>query len=421
MRNRLRVGIYSAQYPGISGAGGIATYTRSLATGLTELGHEVHVLTLGTGEPCEVEGVHIHFVKARHLPLLERVYPGVRETFNISMAARTLCKDFNLDVFEFPNWEGRGAYFNRLPGARPAMVVRMHTSCREILEIEDAQMTRAQRFECKLEHDCCMAADALYVSTAAHRRHMATELGIPASKIDIVPLGIPDVSNPKAREQRPRGKPRTLLYLGRLEKRKGVVDLLQAMPEIVRSVPDVQLVLIGKDREHAPGNISHQEYFACNFPPELQKHVIFAGFLEESEINHWFERADAFVAPSIYESFGLIFIEAMRWSLPVIGTHAGGIPEVVEDGLNGYLVNPRAPHEIAARVVEILTDEPLRLRMAASARQTFEKKFTSRVMAARTAEHFRHIISGSAEAAKIEPSVATVSHAPVRRHSQRMA
>jgi len=398
MRDHLRIGIFTNQYPGVSGAGGIATYTRSLATALAALGEEVHVLTPAedgenqNGKPRLIDGVHIHTVKTDYLPFFERFIPGARSAWMVSAAARKLVRDYKLDIFEFPNWEGAGRFFKTAPGPRVPMVVRLHTSVSEIHEIEETKMGFAERFACRLETAQCRAADALYVSTRAHRDRMAPELRVPASKISVLPLGVPDIEHAAGKTPRPRRAAPTLLYLGRLEKRKGVLDLLHAMPAIVRKIPNVRLVLIGKDRQHAPGKLTHCEYFSCAFPPELQKHVIFAGFLSDSEIAHWFEQADAFVAPSIYESFGLIFIEAMRWSLPVIGTFAGGIPEVVNDGVNGMLVEPGAPEQIALAATRLLTDDSLRLKMAAAARATYEDKFSNRVMAQRTIEHYRGVI-----------------------------
>jgi len=394
---RLRIGIYSNQYPGLPGTntvGGIGTYTRSLAAALVRLGHSVHVLTQSDAEAhFEIDGVNVHCIQQRYLPILERWVPGARDAWRVSAAARKLSQDYALDIFEFPNWEGCGRFFKLSPA--PPMVVRCHTSFAEIVDIENEKKTHAVRYACNRERLACRNANALYVSTAAHRRHMAAELGVAEESISILPLGIPDVTSPlapNARKPRPIRTPRTVVFLGRLEKRKGTLPLIRAIPEIVRRVPDFRLVFIGRDRPHAPGGITHSEYFASSFPAAFQKHVIFAGGLPDDEVEQWFADSAALVAPSLYESFGLIFIEAMRWSLPVIGARTGGIPEVVEDGVNGLLTASNSESEIAQAVVALLTNEDLRLRLAAAARETYERKFTDSLMATRTADFYRSIL-----------------------------
>ncbi|HYF52419.1 MAG TPA: glycosyltransferase family 4 protein [Planctomycetota bacterium] len=390
---RLKVGIYTAAYPGVNGAGGIATYTESLALGLVQLGHEVHVLTLGDEtESHRIKNVHIHFARKKYLGGLERWIPGAREAWAVSARARELAREHQLDIFEFPNWEGRGAFFKYGFGA-PPMVVRLHTSLEETLALEKKSRTLGQRFECALERAACLRADALYVSTRAHRTHMAEELRIPEARMSVLPLGIPDVSESAARQPRPRGKTPIVLCLGRLERRKGSATLLQAVPEIVKHCADVQIIFAGKDRSHAPGNVTHQEYFAKNFPSSLQRNVVFNGFTSDADLRDLFQRADVLVAPSLYESFGLIFIEAMRWSVPVIGTRVGGIPEIITDGVDGVLVPPASPPHLAEAIVRVLSDEPLRLRLAHNGRQTYEQRFTHHAMAARTAAYFQSIIA----------------------------
>jgi glycosyltransferase involved in cell wall biosynthesis len=406
----LKVGIYSAHYPGVSGAGGIPTYTRSLAAGLTQLGHEVHVLTLGDDESTRhIDDVRLHFVRKKYFKGLERWIPGAREAWIVSARARELARRCCLDIFEFPNWEGRGAFF---PFGRnvPPMAVRLHTSMRETLQIDDRRPTLGQRFECLLERSACMRATALYVSTRAHQRHMARELKIPETRMSVVPLGIPDVEPLEARTPRSRGTPPTILYLGRLERRKGTITLLNAIPAILQRFPDARIILAGKDRCQAPGGVRHEEYFKRVFPSALWRNVQFKGFTSDEELQQLFLKADVFVAPSVYESFGLIFIESMRWSVPVIGTNAGGIPEVVDDGTNGLIVPVGSAADLAGATIKVLSDEVLRLRLARAARETYERRFSHIVMASRTAAFYESIVqSRQRSVAEPRPAVAELA------------
>ena len=398
----MRVGIFSPSYPGVNGTGGIPVYTQSLATGLVQLGHEAHVLIHDSeraGTSFTVDGVELHAIRPRYARVVSRWLRGVRESVETSVAALRLCRRFGLDVFEFPNFDGMGAAFEPLAhyGRRgPPVVVRLHTSLAECLAIEGRPLAVADRFEVWRERVQCRRADALTVSTAAHRRHMAEELGVPEERIALLPLGLPDTARPEARMPRPRGTPPSIVYVGRLEPRKGVIDLLTAVPAVLGRVPDARFIFVGADRPLAPGGMTHAAWLAKNLPPSAQGSVELRGFVDDATREHVVETADVFVAPSLYESFGLIFLEAMRLAVPVVGTTAGGIPEVVEDGQNGLLVPPRSPDRIADALVRLLTDEPLRLRLAAEGRRTFAERFSSRAMAERTLAHHEELLSGAA-------------------------
>jgi glycosyltransferase involved in cell wall biosynthesis len=105
------------------------------------------------------------------------------------------------------------------------------------------------------------------------------------------------------------------------------------------------------------------------------------GTLPDEEVDRWLKTADIFVAPSIYESFGLGFLEAMRWGTPVIGTHAGGIPEVVRHEHTGLLVPPADPARLAEAIVRLARDPELRRELEERGRRSIESTFSSQAMA----------------------------------------
>jgi glycogen(starch) synthase len=173
-----------------------------------------------------------------------------------------------------------------------------------------------------------------------------------------------------------------------MERRKGTSDLLRAMPEIVKQVPEVHFTLIGVDRRHCPGGRTHAEFAADELPRDVQDRISFLGELPTPEVDRWLQSADLFVAPSLYESFGLIFLEAMRWQTPVIGTRTGGIPEIIQDGVTGALVAPGSPRELAAKMVELLNDDAQRARLGLAGRRRVEEHFSVERMAQRVSRFY---------------------------------
>lgn len=373
----VRVGIYTPNYPGITGEGGIGTYTKQLAATLVDGGHEVHVLTQGE-RPVVMDGrVHVHSSSTRHIPLVDRAWPGAGACWRVGRAMTRLVREHNLDIVEFAAWEGLAAYFamrRKVP-----MVVRLSTSSQETIEIDRLAMTRARQADVRRERLTAKMADVLVTHSAAHQRTMAAELGIPAERIRVMPLGISGVGQPSVARE-----PKTIVYLGRLEQRKGTTDLLKAAELVLQNHPDARFVLIGADRAHCPGGRTHAQYLEQRFPPSVREHVTLAGRLPDEQVQLWLQRATLFVAPSLYESFGLVFLEAMRWGTPVIGTTAGAIPEVVEDGKSGVLVLPQQPNELAAAISALLANPERRQAMGDQARRRAETEFSLDTMAART-------------------------------------
>jgi glycosyltransferase involved in cell wall biosynthesis len=392
----MRVGIFTTAYPGVNGTGGIPVYSKSLATGLVALGHEAHVLVHDDKEELErtfqVDGVHLHTVATKHFPVISRWLRGSRENVETSVAALRIARRHRLDVFEFPNYDAMGVPFVA-SHLGPPTVVRLHTSTKECLVIEKRQPQFSDRFDVLREWAQCRLANALVVSTAAHREHMAKELGIDAERIGLVPLGIPDDAPRELHEPRPRSTPPTVVYLGRFEPRKGTIEMFQAVPRVLARVPEARFVFCGQDKPHAPGNILYADWIKQNLPETARARIEMTGFVDDATRDRVVASGDIFVAPSLYESFGLIFLEAMRMAVPCIGTTAGGIPEVVEHERTGLLVPPKDSERLADAIVRLLLDEPERLRMAAAGRRRFEEKFSSRAMAERTVAHHEAVLA----------------------------
>jgi glycosyltransferase involved in cell wall biosynthesis len=375
----MRIGFYTPNYPGLNSEGGIGTYTQTLGRGLAGCGHEVHVLTQGLCPPAADGPVNVRFVSTRHLPLVDRVFPGAGACWRVARELRRLSHEQKLDVIEIANWEGYGLL--HLKTARLPTVVRLYTSSKEAQEIDGGAAKRFERWDVHRERWQARMTDLLVTHSAAHRRRMVDEIGIPADRIRLVPLGVP-VDPAFVRPPRSPGPP-TVVYLGRLEHRKGTVALLQAVPKVLERVPDAKFVLIGADRPHAPGGRTHADYLAQDFPATVRQAVTLAGRLPDAEVDRRLQTADLFVAPSRYESFGLIFAEAMRWGTPVIGTTAGGIPEVVEHEKSGWLVPPESPDELAAAIVRLLSNPDLRATLGAAGRRRAEAEFSTATMVRR--------------------------------------
>ena len=191
----------------------------------------------------------------------------------------------------------------------------------------------------------------------------------------------------------------TVLYVGRLEKRKGILDLFQAIPLLLKEVPNATFIIAGSDNSPHDGfqrrtGMDYPTYFKQKYG-QLLPHVTFMGRVSDETLHELYQSCDLFVAPSLYESFGLIYIEAMNYAKPVIGCRAGGIPEVIDDGVTGLLVDPEAPKALAEAMVSLLKSPRKLYELGMAGRQQLLSKFTYIQMARNFERVYRAVLHDS--------------------------
>ena len=154
-----------------------------------------------------------------------------------------------------------------------------------------------------------------------------------------------------------------VVYVGRLDPRKGVAHRVDAMPDLARRVPGVRLVVVG-DGPLRPA----LERRARRVAPEC---VRFAGAVPPSELPGCYAAADAVCCPATHnESFGIVILEAMACARPVVATDIPGYRVLMRDGQNGRVVTPGHPEALSAALADVLNARELAQRMGASGRQT---------------------------------------------------
>jgi glycosyltransferase involved in cell wall biosynthesis len=159
--------------------------------------------------------------------------------------------------------------------------------------------------------------------------------------------------------------------VARLNPVKDIATMLRAVSAVVEHRPDFHLDLVGDGPSRAALEVLRGEL-------GLERHVTFHGVSDD--VRRFLENAAVFVQTSISEGISLTVIEAMAAGLPVVATHVGGTPEVVEDGVTGLLVPSGEPSAVANALVSLLTDRSTALLMSRAARQRAERLFDVRQM-----------------------------------------
>ena len=175
------------------------------------------------------------------------------------------------------------------------------------------------------------------------------------------------------RSQRGAG-PWRLLFVGRVERRKGVEDLLEAASLLLQSGLDFTLDIVGgapSTPMEDGGELVRLSRKAVDLG--LSGRVAFRGMVSESQrLSEFYRQADLFVFPTHWEGFARVLYEAMANGLPVLTTFVGGIPSVIRDGENGVRIEVRDPGDIAAKVSAVLADQELRERLAEAGARTVQ-------------------------------------------------
>ncbi len=197
----------------------------------------------------------------------------------------------------------------------------------------------------------------------------------------------------QVREQYGLGDEPTVLFAGKLRESKGVPILIRAMARVWEAAPRTVLVLVG-GTEYGRGRTSRETPFMARLRRDLAGapgRVVLTGFIPPADMPRAYLLGDVFVGPSqIEEGLGLVFLEAAAAGLPIIATRQGGIPEVVRDGFNGLLLRQKDDDaELAAKIIGLLGDEPLRQRLGQQGREMVQADFTWEKIA-RDLEEFYH-------------------------------
>lgn len=219
------------------------------------------------------------------------------------------------------------------------------------------------------------------VSEAArqyHLRYFPAEYSVIPNGVDMEQFSRPDLHPiPEFADGRPN-----ILFVGRLEKRKGLPYLIEAFVHVKREMPAARLIVAGAydDLEKIP--------FLLQVHHLGLRDVHFVGRVTEEELARYYHTADVFCAPNTgMESFGLVLLEAMASGAPVVASDIEGYHEVIDDGVQGVLVRPEDPEALASALVSLLRDPARRRSMSAAGREKAER-YSWRIVAARVLEYY---------------------------------
>jgi glycosyltransferase involved in cell wall biosynthesis len=248
-------------------------------------------------------------------------------------------------------------------------------------------------FDRPMIYEAIRRADA-YIANTTYERDYLLQKGISARKLYVIGVGVDTerfaCAEGTAIRQR-WGKPAApvVAFVGQQARHKGVDTLVHAMERVWQRLPETRLLVAGARTRFSP--VLRRQIEALS-SPQREKVLVLDNF-DEAEKPSLFAACDLLAYPSEFESFGLVYAEAWACGKPVIGSHAGAISSVVQDGIDGLLVPPRDISALADAVIRLLEDESLRDRLGERGRQKVLERYTWETIVAR----FRQVYAQTAE------------------------
>lgn len=218
------------------------------------------------------------------------------------------------------------------------------------------------------------SSDRLIALTRSEADLLACYYPRAAEKVRVVGNGIDDTLTARAAAfgERQAG-PMTVLYSGRLVERKGIRELLQAIPEVLEAWPDTRFVLAG-----GPPPLTGEDVAAQWLGPDhtpYRDRILFTGWLSPRDVYRWYAAADVLVVPSRYEPFGMVVLEGMLHGLPVVASKVGGPADILEHGRTGVLFPPRDAAALATALCWLVGNHAARRRIGRAAARVVRRRW----------------------------------------------
>lgn len=172
--------------------------------------------------------------------------------------------------------------------------------------------------------------------------------------------------------RRDKGEYKYLLYIGVLEDRRNILFLLNVVKNLLieKEMDNIKLIIVGKGEK---GYVESCKKIIID--NKMQEHIIYFQSIKQSEIANIYKMCDMFIFPSKYEIFGMVLLEAMNFGLPVISSYNGGSSTIIENEINGMIVNNFDVNEWAYTIKKVLEDTDLQKKLRLNAQRTASKDF----------------------------------------------
>jgi glycosyltransferase involved in cell wall biosynthesis len=384
----MRIALVSREFPPTRQASGIATYTDKTSRALAAAGHDVDVFAEAHRAAPDDEirhGVRVHRMPDPRLKPREARF--LRRTFDVARALRT---HGPFDVVQACEWEGEAALYARF--AQAPLITRLATPLYvvERLNRTSAGERRRSAVVRALERSQTRLSAAVMSPSRSLAEIVSGDWKLDPERIRIVPTGIElPLSGADGPLPDGLGTDPYVLYFGRLEVRKGVLAWMDALPRVFSNQPGLDAVFAGDDLKLDGVPFSDYGRRRCGVHAGRLR---FFKRLPQSQLFPLIRQARLVVLPSRWESLANAGLEAMALGRAVVATRGSGFAEIIEHGVNGWLVPPDDAEALADTVIEALRDRD-RLLAVGSAASRRAQDFRMDLMLERLTDLYHDVLA----------------------------
>lgn len=416
-------------------AGGIARYVENFARILGAAGHEVVVIAR-TEQACDkrlAQGVRLIGIVPRFARLYDLNPGGIPDShpaypynllaywpafsYQVAEEVLNLLQQLPLpDIIESQEYIALPYYLlhrkltERTLLERIPILVQLHSPTFELAILNQEPRYRLPDYWiAQMEKFCILAADGLLAPSAflAHRVKTALQQSL---DIATIPLPVLNAGDPPLRTTQPG----QIVYVGRLELRKGVLPLVKACSRLWKDGVDFRLSLVGGDVDFLPRNTTVGEFIKQRYARWIESgHLRIIGQVSHSEVLRQMRQAWAVVIPSLWENFPNTCMEAMGVGQVVLGSRAGGQAEMIEsDGINGFLFDWDKINDFEQKLRAVLAlSETERLEIAQRAQERIQILCAPEIVLPKRLQHYEAVIAQHAPRRRF-PTVSNSSTDP---------
>jgi len=381
----MKIGYITSEYPHpkVKHAAGIGTSIKNLAVALVKNGIRVIVFVYHqkTNEVVLDEGVEIHLIKNKRY----KAFGWYLYRKHINKYVNRIVKLEKIDLLEVPDWTGITAFMKfSVP-----LVIRFHGSDAYFCKLEKRKQKMKNFW---FEKNAVKRASAFIAPTTFAGEVSKEIFGLDASKIKTIHYGL-ELQN-FINENRHLYKENTLLYIGTIIRKKGVLELAQIFNKVREENPEAQLIMIGSDSpDLKSGNASTFSLVEEELTESAKNRTNYLGKVPYKEVQSYIKNAHVCVFPSFAETLGMVTIESMALKKPVVNTNIGWAQELIDDGENGFLVHPSNIELYTEKILKLFNDKDKCRRIGEAARLKVEDKFDINKNVMINIEYYKSILN----------------------------
>ncbi|MDP2088397.1 MAG: glycosyltransferase family 4 protein [Flavobacteriaceae bacterium] len=375
-------------HPKTGNSGGIGTSIKNLGFGLAAQGCSVRILVYGQKMDAVFEDHGMIIQQIKNVKLKGLSWFLTRK--KIKKIIDQLYENNEIDLVEAPDWTGITSF---IKPKKCKIVIRLHGSDTYFCHLDQRPVKWINKFH---EKRALNNANGL-ISVSQFTANLTNKIFGFTKEFVIIPNGI-DTSLFTANDdfsfiRRGDGGADVILYYGSLIRKKGLLELPLIFNEVIKKNPNTKLMIVGKDvPDKISGNKSTWQMMQALFTDEAKKKVSYLGSIAHTAIKKQIEKASVCIFPSFAEALPVSWLEAMAMEKAIVCSNIGWANEIIEDGVDGFLVHPKNHTEYANKIVALLENKELQKEIGNNARKKMEHKFSIEIVAKQSLEFYESVI-----------------------------